>query len=92
MHQKNLGEFFNDKNNITIALFDKHFSLLSKVVNKNELKGVYFPKALNVHLNHLAILLPFLIREILYIPVHLSKIVMGMGSLRYYHLMHEVEL
>lgn len=36
--------FFDDKNNVTIALFEKHFSLLSKSMSTNKLKTVNFPK------------------------------------------------
>jgi len=36
--------FFDDKNNVTIALFDKHFSLLSKSTKGNKLTVVHFPK------------------------------------------------
>lgn len=36
--------FFDDKNNVTIALFDKHYSLLSKSMKNNKLTAVNFPK------------------------------------------------
>lgn len=42
--------FFDDKNNITIALFDKHFSLLSKSMKGNNLIVVRFPKNINYSL------------------------------------------
>ncbi|MBN6042535.1 hypothetical protein JYK13_00895 [Citrobacter sp. ku-bf4] len=45
--------FFNDKNNVTIALFDKHFSLLSKSMKGNKLTVVHFPKSINYSLKSL---------------------------------------
>ncbi|MBM3062163.1 hypothetical protein GF718_12600 [Citrobacter braakii] len=45
--------FFDDKNNITIALFDKHFSLLSKSMKGNNLTAVRFPKNINYSLKAL---------------------------------------
>ncbi|QGW88116.1 hypothetical protein EAAEB30_15970 [Enterobacter asburiae] len=45
--------FFDDKNNVTIALFDKHFSLLSKSTKGNKLTVVHFPKNINYSLKSL---------------------------------------
>lgn len=45
--------FFDDKNNVTIALFDKHFSLLSKSTKGNKLAVVHFPKSINYSLKSL---------------------------------------
>ncbi|MCT4712258.1 hypothetical protein MUA04_18985 [Enterobacteriaceae bacterium H11S18] len=45
--------FFDDKNNVTIALFDKHFSLLSKSMKGNKLTMVHFPKNINYSLKSL---------------------------------------
>ncbi|QMR42790.1 hypothetical protein [Klebsiella aerogenes] len=45
--------FFDDKNNVTIALFDKHFSLLSKSMKSNKLTMVHFPKNVNYSLKSL---------------------------------------
>ncbi|MFV0241210.1 MAG: hypothetical protein ACK5H4_14375 [Lacrimispora sphenoides] len=45
--------FFDDKNNVTIALFDKHFSLLSKSMKSNKLTMVHFPKNINYSLKSL---------------------------------------
>ncbi|MEX3174034.1 hypothetical protein AB4M04_18355 [Serratia quinivorans] len=45
--------FFVDKNNVTIALFDKHFSLLSKSMKGNKLTVVRFPKNINYSLKSL---------------------------------------
>lgn len=45
--------FFDDKHNVTIALFDKHFSLLSKSSKGNKLTVVHFPKNINYSLKSL---------------------------------------
>ena len=45
--------FSDDKNNVTIALFDKHFSLLSKSMKSNKLTVVHFPKNINYSLKSL---------------------------------------
>lgn len=45
--------FFVDKNNVTIALFDKHFSFLSKSRKGNKLTAVRFPKNINYSLKSL---------------------------------------
>ncbi|KGT93071.1 hypothetical protein NH00_02825 [Enterobacter cancerogenus] len=45
--------FFEDKNNITIALFDKHFSLLSKIMKGNKLTAVHLPKNISYSLKSL---------------------------------------
>lgn len=45
--------FFDDKNNVAIALFDKHFSLLSKNMKGNKLTTVHFPKNINYSLKSL---------------------------------------
>lgn len=45
--------FFVDKNNVTIVLFDKYFSLLSKSMKGNKLAVVRFPKNINYSLKSL---------------------------------------
>ncbi|MCS4266458.1 hypothetical protein [Serratia sp. BIGb0163] len=45
--------FFNDKNNIAVAIFDKHFSLLSKSRSENTLKEVHFSKDIKYSLKSL---------------------------------------
>lgn len=45
--------FFDDKNNVTIALFDKHFSLLSKSTKGNKLTVVHFTENINYSLKSL---------------------------------------
>lgn len=45
--------FFNDKNNITVAIFDKHFSLLSKSKSESTLKDVHFSKDIKYSLKSL---------------------------------------
>lgn len=45
--------FFNDKNNITVATFDKHFSLLSKSKSESVLKAVHFSKDIKYSLKSL---------------------------------------
>ena len=45
--------FFNDKNNITVAIFDKHLSLLSKSRGENTLKEVHFSKDIKYSLKSL---------------------------------------
>lgn len=44
--------FFDDKNNVAIAIFDKHFSLLSKSMKGNKLV-VHFPKNIKYSLKSL---------------------------------------
>lgn len=44
---------FDDKNNITITLFNKHFSLSSKATNESKLNTIHFPKEIKYSLKSL---------------------------------------